>query len=211
MKIEIFFQNSKLTTEIKKDVEVKDLIYELKQYLESNDSNFVLFDSEYNQLKDTDTISTKNQKYSTLYLIKPSVNKNNLNNLNKKETLTENLNINQLIMKCTGAKKALEKAVPTQQNRVNLLELIGDRNNDQGRDYFERLINLIEIFDGNNQIIIRGGPNSNNNNTQIEADEQSLRELQDMGFPEDRARQALINSRNDINRATELLLGEDGE
>ena len=211
MKIEIFFQNSKLTTEIKKDVEVKDLIYELKQYLESNDSNFVLFDSEYNQLKDTDTISTKNQKYSTLYLIKPSINKNNLNNLNKKETLTENLNINQLIMKCTGAKKALEKAVPTQQNRVNLLELIGDRNNDQGRDYFERLINLIEIFDGNNQIIIRGGPNSNNNNTQIEADEQSLRELQDMGFPEDRARQALINSRNDINRATELLLGEDGE
>lgn len=211
MKIEIFFQNSKLTTEIKKDVEVKDLIYELKQYLESNDSNFVLFDNEYNQLKDTDTISTKNQKYSTLYLIKPSVNKNNLNNLNKKETLTENLNINQLIMKCTGAKKALEKAVPTQQNRVNLLELIGDRNNDQGRDYFERLINLIEIFDGNNQIIIRGGPNSNNNNTQIEADEQSLRELQDMGFPEDRARQALINSRNDINRATELLLGEDGE
>ena len=211
MKIEIFFQNSKLTTEIKKDVEGKDLIYELKQYLESNDSNFVLFDSEYNQLKDTDTISTKNQKHSTLYLIKPSVNKNNLNNLSKKETLNENLNINQLIMKCTGAKKALEKAAPTQQNRVNLLELIGDRNNDQGRDYFERLINLIEIFDGNNQIIIRGGPNSNNNNTQIEADEQSLRELQDMGFPEDRARQALINSRNDINRATELLLGEDAE
>ena len=146
-----------------------------------------------------------------MYLIKPSVNKNNLNNLSKKETLNENLNINQLIMKCTGAKKALEKAAPTQQNRVNLLELIGDRNNDQGRDYFERLINLIEIFDGNNQIIIRGGPNSNNNNTQIEADEQSLRELQDMGFPEDRARQALINSRNDINRATELLLGEDAE
>ena len=49
MKIEIFFQNSKLTTEIKKDVEVKDLIYELKQYLESNDSNYVLFDIEYKQ------------------------------------------------------------------------------------------------------------------------------------------------------------------
>ena len=32
-----------------------------------------------------------------------------------------------------------------------------------------------------------------------------------MGFPEDHARQALINSRNDLNRATEILLGEGGE
>ena len=52
---------------------------------------------------------------------------------------------------------------------------------------------------------------NNNNNSPIEADEKALRELKDMGFPEDRARQALINSRNDINRATEILLGEGGE
>ena len=50
-----------------------------------------------------------------------------------------------------------------------------------------------------------------NNNAPVEADEKSLRELQEMGFPEDRARQALINARNDINRATEILLGETGE
>ena len=41
--------------------------------------------------------------------------------------------------------------------------------------------------------------------------ENALRELQDMGFAEDRARQALINSRNDINKATEILLGEMGD
>ena len=35
--------------------------------------------------------------------------------------------------------------------------------------------------------------------------------MKDMGFAEDRARQALINSRNDINRATEILLGEGEE
>ena len=29
-----------------------------------------------------------------------------------------------------------------------------------------------------------------------------------MGFPEDKARQALINTRNNINRETEILLGE---
>jgi len=59
------------------------------------------------------------------------------------------------------------------------------------------------------QIGNRNHSNMDDNNRQIEADEQLLRELQDMGFPEDRARQALINSRNNINRATEILLGEN--
>ena len=113
-------------------------------------------------------------------------------------------------MKCTGAKKLIEK--PQGNNRVGLLELIDNRNNRQGRDNnaFESLINILQLLDDNNQIIFREEPIVNNNNP-VEADEQALRELQDMGFPEDRARQALINSRNDINRATELLLGEGGD
>ena len=208
MKIEIYFLNSKLTTEIKKDIQVKDLISELKQYLDTKDSNFILFDDEHNQLKESETISIKNPKLSKLYLIKTSINKNNLINSSTKD----NLSINQLIKECTGAKKVLERAPAIQHGRIHLLDIIGDRNNAQGRDYFDRLINFIELFDGNNPIIIReGGNNNNNNNTQVEADEQSLRQLQDMGFPEDRARQALINSRNDISRATELLLGEEPE
>ena len=210
MKIEIYYQNSKLTTEIKKDTLVKDLIYNLKQYLKTENSNFILFDSEQNKLKESDNISINKQNKLTFYLMKSSINKNNLINLDQKEKLTENLNINQLIMKCTGAKKLIEK--PQGNNRVGLLELIDNRNNRQGRDNnaFERLINILQLLDDNNQIIFREEPIVNNNNP-VEADEQALRELQDMGFPEDRARQALINSRNDINRATELLLGEGGD
>ena len=61
-----------------------------------------------------------------------------------------------------------------------------------------------------NIIIINPMQNNNqNNNVQVEADENLLRELQDMGFPEDRAREALVNSRNNINRATEMLLGDN--
>ena len=205
MNVDIYFLNTKLKTEIKKDIQVKDLINELKQYLDTKDSNFILFDDEHNQLGESETISIKNPKQSKLYLIKSSVKQNNLAN----SSIKDNSNINQLIMECTGAKKALEKA-PLNQNRINLLEVIGgDRNNGPGGDYIERLINLIEIFDGNHRIIIREGLPNNNN--PVEADEQSLRQLQDMGFPEDRARQALINSRNDINRATEMLLGEEAE
>ncbi len=207
MNVDIYFLNTKLKTEIKKDIQVKDLINELKEYLGTKDSNFILFDDEHNQLGESETISIKNPKQPKLYLIKTSVNQNNLTNSPNKD----NPNINQLIMECTGAKKVLEKA-SLNQNRINLLEVIGgDRNNGPGGDYIERLINLIEIFDGNHQIIIREGGHNNNNNNPVEADEQSLRQLQDMGFPEDRARQALINSRNDINRATEMLLGEEAE
>jgi len=70
MKIEIYFLNTKLTTEIKKDIQVKDLLSDLKEYLNTKDSNFVLFDTKHIQLKETDIISTKNAKQSTFYLIK---------------------------------------------------------------------------------------------------------------------------------------------
>ena len=216
MKIEIYFLNTKLTTEIKKDIQVKDLLSDLKEYLNTKDSNFILFDNKHIQLKETDIISTKNAKQSTFYLIKSSLNKNNLLISEKKE-LKEKLTMEQLIMQCTGAKKPLDikKQIPLNPNhRLPLLELFDNRNNEGGENNaFDRLLNILQVLEENNQIAFRIGQvnNNNNDNTQVEADEQALQELKDMGFPEDHARQALINSRNDINRATEILLGEGGE
>lgn len=40
----------------------------------------------------------------------------------------------------------------------------------------------------------------------IEPNENHVKELKEMGFPEERARDALIRARNDISRATEILL-----
>ena len=216
MKIEIYFLNTKLTTEIKKDIQVKDLLSDLKEYLNTKDSNFILFDNKHIQLKETDIISTKNAKQSTFYLIKSSLNKNNLLISEKKE-LKEKLTMEQLIMQCTGAKKPLDikKQIPLNPNhRLPLLELFDNRNNEGGENNaFDRLLNILQVLEDNNQIAFRIGQvnNNNNDNTQVEADEQALQELKDMGFPEDHARQALINSRNDLNRATEILLGEGGE
>ena len=216
MKIEIYFLNTKLTTEIKKDIQVKDLLSDLKEYLNTKDSNFILFDNKHIQLKETDIISTKNAKQSTFYLIKSSLNKNNLLISEKKE-LQEKLTMEQLIMQCTGAKKPLDikKQMPLNPNhRLPLLELFDNRNNEGGENNaFDRLLNILQVLEENNQIAFRIGQvnNNNNDNTQVEADEQALQELKDMGFPEDHARQALINSRNDLNRATEILLGEKGE
>ena len=207
MKIEIYFQNTKLTTEINKNILVKDLIFDLKQFFNSKDSNYILFDSNQAKLKDNDIISVeKDKNVKSFYLIKSSLNKN----ITPNQKETEKLKMNQLIMKCTGAKKPLEPKgqIPLIPSRFGFLDIFDDNNNlNRGRENnsFDRLINILQVLEENN-IALRGGPPVNN--APVEADEQALRELQDMGFPEDRARQALINSRNDINRATELLLGE---
>ena len=207
MKIEIYFLNTKLTTEINKNILVKDLIYDLKQFFNSRESNYILFDSNQTKLKDNDIISVeKDKNVKSFYLIKSLLNKN----IAPSQKETEKLKMNQLIMKCTGAKKALEPKgqIPLIPSRFGFLDIFDDRNNlNRGRENnsFDRLINILQVLEENN-IALRGVPPVNN--APVEADEQALRELQDMGFPEDRARQALINSRNDINRATELLLGE---
>ena len=212
MKLEIYFLNSKLTTEIKKDIQVRDLLFDLKEYLNTADSNFILFDKNHTQLKESDIISIKKEKQLVLYLIKSVPNKNTLTNIEKKDNLTENLKATELIMKCTNANKVLDlrkRIAPN--NRITLLDIFENRNNEQQGENtgFDRLLNILQVLEENNMGLRIGNINNNNNNAPVEADEQALRELQDMGFPEDRARQALINSRNDINRATELLLGDN--
>ena len=217
MKIEIYYLNTKISTEISKNIQVKDLINDLKKYLNSTDSNFVLLDSDQKQLKETDTITNDKTKNSlTFYLIKSSIKKNALINSDIKDKPKEDLKMNQLIMKCTGAKRALniKNCGSAIQTRLGFFDLIDNRNNQNeegGNNAFERLINLLQLLE-ENEINNPGSRDGQmGNNAPVEADERSLRELQDMGFAEDRARQALINSRNDINRATELLLGEEGD
>ena len=213
MKIEIYFLNSKLTTEIEKDIKVHELLSDLKNYFKMKDANFILFDSNKKQLNDSEIISIQKNATLSFYLIK-----SNLFILPKNDNI-EKINpgtpINELIMKTTGAKKPLEKKTNIEHRGFNFLEFF-DRNNNNNNnenngqrneeDSFDRLINIIQFF---NESGIR--PIRTQNNAPVEADEKALRELQDMGFAEDRARQALINARNDINRATEILLGEMGE
>ena len=210
MKIDIYFLNSKLTTEINKNFQVKELIDDLKEYLNTKDSDFILFDNKYNKLKETDTIIINKEKELTFYLIKSTENKTNLKNFKEKEILTDKKNLLEIIQKCTGAKNILNIKKNMPERGIGLLDILENRNNNPNPNInpLDRILNLLQVLEENNQIRIGV---QRNNGPPVEADEQSLRELQEMGFPEDRARQALINSRNDINRATEILLGEEGE
>ena len=197
MKIEILYQNTKLKTEVKKDLKIKDLLQDIKYYLNIKEKNFALYDFNNIKLKETDIIPfSKKKDKVTLYLINSSKNENilqkNLKNLNEK------ININNLIMKCTGAKKPLEKKIPQIRRNRDVIHFF-DNN---GLDIF---LDMIQGFAEMNR-----NPNINNSGP-VEANEHYLNELKSMGFPEDRAREALISSRNNINRATEILLGDGGE
>ena len=210
MKIEIYFLNSKLTTEVEKDIKVSELLIDLKFYFKMKDANFILFDSNKKQLNESEIIKNKKNSIMSFYLIK-----SNIQNLQKVEKMNNKIPIQELIMKCTGAKKILEKKNNLNERGLNFFEFLEHRNNENNNnqpgngDSFDRLLNLIQFFQESGIRPIR--IQTNVNNGPIEADEKALRELQEMGFAEDRARQALINARNDVNRATEILLGEMGD
>ena len=63
MKIEIYFLNSKLTTEIEKDIKVCELLNDIKNYFKMKETNIILFDVDKKQLKDYLIIKNKNNSH----------------------------------------------------------------------------------------------------------------------------------------------------
>ena len=203
MKTEIYINNKKLITEIKSPIKVQTLISDIKTQLECNtNSNFHLFDNNRKLLKENELITpnTKDPNYiQKLYLIESPININK--NINNDGNLLLNEKLEKIIMKVTDAKSVMNQ---NKDSRENLRRL----NN--GEDPFNRLFNLLQALEESQLIINNIGMRAINEreNNNGEVNEDYVKQLQDMGFPEDRARQALINTRNNLNRATEILLGE---
>ena len=206
MKTEIYINNNKLTTELKSGIKVRDLISEIKNHIELKpNASFKLLDNNQKLLKDDEVISPnlKNVNFiKKLYLIEiesPLENKKLSTITNKNEDLLNNEKLEKVIMKITDAKTEIKP------NPINLRPRF-IMNPD---DPFNRLMNVIQILEGNqimfNNYGVRIGNERRNNG---EVNEDYVKQLQEMGFPEDRARQALINTRNNISRATDMLLGQ---
>ena len=204
MKTEIYLKNTKITTEIKTPIKVEDLISNIKFQIEFNtNSIFHLFDNNQKLLKETDLITPNNKDpnyIQKLYLIESPTNMEQKNN--NEGDLLINEKLEKVIMKITDAKTVMKQS---KESRENLRRL----NN--AEDPFNRLLNLLQVLEENNQLIInnigiRAANDRENNNGEVNED--YVKQLQEMGFQEDRARHALISTRNNLNRATEMLLGE---
>ena len=127
-------------------------------------------------------------------------NKKNIININNNNKPKENEPIEDLIMKITGASTKLKSQTQNPENSYNILERLGRENPNLGF-LFEMLQNLEQ-----RNLQIQQIRQINRNNQPIEVDENLVNQLKDMGFTEDRARQALRQCRNNIERATEILL-----
>ena len=198
MKLEIFYKSHLIKSTIKSPITIKDIILNIKSSIKTIKPNqkFLIFNNNYELLSEDEKIipNEKITKPFQLFLIESEKEK-------EKEKETKQIEIEDLIMKVTGADKKL------QSNNIKLPPPdLYDHNLN-----LNRLLQLLQALEQRN-IIIEGNANYNiNNNVPVEVNESYLNELKDMGFPEDRARQALITSRNNMNRATEILLDEGGE
>jgi len=188
MKINIYHETKIYSTTIKNPISVRDIITNIKNIITKNEEEYLLLNESKKIIPELELITPKKNKTEIFYLIKLS------KNYIKKEEKEEE--IEEIIKKVTGAKNKLEKRKKEEEiNRINIFE---NRN-------FGRLFEMIQFLEERNMIFqIR-----NNQEGNIEANENLVNQLKDMGFPEDRARDALIRSRNELSIATNILLGEE--
>ena len=203
MKIEINYLNKKLITEINNDLLVKDLFIDLKYYLNKNDNNFILFDRNNHKLKENDIISiSQDFDKIILYLIDSSLNENR--DSKEANNLNNSLDINQLIMICTDAKNELKQNFRP-KNKFNFLEFF--EKEEEVNNNFSPFNFYMGREDGRNLLINRKRNRRIRRNL-IEPKQAFVEELKEMGFPEDKARQALISTNNNLERSAGILLEE---
>lgn len=204
MKIEIKYENEILKSYSKKPISIKDIILNIKRKLNIKKEEILLvFNSKNNEIyEETDLLVPKEKEKNQIeYLNVIKINnKKNIININNNNKPKENEPIEDLIMKITGASTKLKSQTQNPENSYNILERLGRENPNLGF-LFEMLQNLEQ-----RNLQIQQIRQINRNNQPIEVDENLVNQLKDMGFTEDRARQALRQCRNNIERATEILL-----
>jgi uncharacterized UBP type Zn finger protein len=204
MKIEIKYENEILKSYSKKPISIKDIILNIKRkYNIKKEEILLVFNSKNNEIYEETDLLIPNEKeknqIESLNIIKIN-NKKNIININNNNKPKENEPIEDLIMKVTGASTKLKSQTQNPENSYNILERLGRENPNLGF-LFEMLQNLEQ-----RNLQIQQIRQINRNNQPIEVDENLVNQLKDMGFTEDRARQALRQCRNNIERATEILL-----
>jgi uncharacterized UBP type Zn finger protein len=204
MKIEIKYENEILKSYSKKPISIKDIILNIKRkYNIKKEEILLVFNSKNNEIYEETDLLIPNEKeknqIESLNIIKIN-NKKNIININNNNKPKENEPIEDLIMKVTGASTKLKSQTQNPEDSYNILERLGRENPNLGF-LFEMLQNLEQ-----RNLQIQQIRQINRNNQPIEVDENLVNQLKDMGFTEDRARQALRQCRNNIERATEILL-----
>jgi hypothetical protein len=204
MKVNIINEKQCFTTKLDNPIKIKELKRVLSTSLPKYfTSDFRLMD--INEILPDSHIIKLSEEEMTLYVTQPEPKKQSL----------DNTPIDELIQQATDAKakiKTKNKNVSGNLlDRVSILEqmmnsTVSSLNNSNlaNREaQLSEIQNLLRTLMEQPRDIIRQPP------AQVVADENLVNNLKDMGFPEDRCRLALVRARNNVNRATDLLLSDE--
>ena len=197
MKLNISYGSHSLSATVTSPITIQDITSSIKQTLNIPSTNLSVIDESNQILNTSEVILPQNDMTKNLYII------NTLLSPSPQKVETSQPSIEDLIMQVTEAsdKIVLNKKPTATNTSMNILEQLSNESNS-----LERLLNLLQGLESRNiQFRI------NNQQQPLEPNENYVRELKDMGFPEERARDALIRARNNISRATDILLNGDDE
>ena len=197
MKLNISYGSHSLSATVTSPITIQDITSSIKQTLNIPSTNLSVIDESNQILNTSEVILPQNDMTKNLYII------NTLLSPSTQKVETSQPSIEDLIMQVTEAsdKIVLNKKPTATNTSMNILEQLSNESNS-----LERLLNLLQGLESRNiQFRI------NNQQQPLEPNENYVRELKDMGFPEERARDALIRARNNLSRDTDILLNGDDE
>ena len=205
MELNLHYHDTIFSAKLTSNISVKDIILNLPEKLRNSSSHFAVLNSNSEKLKENDLIIFKDSSIVNLYLIPlifPSyqqpIAEHKLTPEQQKKKLDE---LSKTIMQCTNARKQIKTEDVKQYHQTH---------NSHSHNILEQFLMNYHSFR-----LIRDYDYANSHNYDehgnIEPNENYVRDLKEMGFPEDRARQALITSRNNLSRATDILLNGDLE
>lgn len=219
MKINVIYDHLVFSTSISKSIKIKDLISSLKENSILNSKgnvNFRLLNEKYKFSQENEELVPDEKMEKTFFLI--------CDQLKTSQQTEPKIEIDQAITYVTGGKtnlpKKTKKNIMQVDSRLQMLEhLASNFSNIPNVENIPALSNRVnEIHNLTN--ILRSMINNDLsgdfpsrpvrvNAEPVIPDQNMLNQLKDMGFAEDISRRALIMSRNNINRATELLINDE--
>ena len=182
MEITIFYDEHSISITVNKSIKVSTLLNELKHYFNEINAQFSIVDEDRKALSPK-TVINPNKPKRELFLFK-------IASYPKQKENKDTTQIEKMIMNETKAKNLL-KNVKYSKDSYDPKEIID--------------LEAKENIEENNNNNLYGGNNDGINDS-TNFNESNILTLRDMGFSEEQARNALIQARNNLNRATVILI-----
>ena len=189
MKLNLCYDQYNLSSTITVPLTIKEILSSMESQLNLPPSSYTVIDESNEILSESEIILPDITKTKNIYMLRKNPSLTHISKI-----ITVHPLIEDLIMKVTDAKEKIQILPPKPELRSGFMydQLSGTN--------FDTLLSLLNGYEYQSN-------NAEEEEHNIEPNENHVKELKEMGFPEERARDALIRARNDISRATEILLG----